>query len=251
MSLEANLDRIDRQLIGVNRPMRKTFEVGPLTAMLDPISDIIYGNYAIPTGEPDAKSLEDLKVAFRAENRRPRVEFIKERFPNLPALLQNAGFTLEVEVPCMLCPRADFMPRWNPEVDVEILGPDGDIDTMRAIGNEAFGMDEVVSEERKARSREAIAKGLWIAALGRIGGEGAGSAILTPFDGVAELAGVATRSHFRRRQVASSVSSTLMERYFQSGDLVWLSAIDDLAKSVYEGLGFRSVATQAHYSVPA
>jgi GNAT superfamily N-acetyltransferase len=249
VQLQESLRRIDEQIIGVNRPARNVFEVGPLTVMLDSTTDMIYANYALPTSsEVSDSEIADMVAVFQREGRTPRLEFRKEACPGLAERLEANGFTLEMDNPVMLCDRSTFVPVYADGVEVEVLAPDGDIEDYLRSGNEAFGMDFPINVERITKTREAIGRGSWVCAIGRIDGDIAGSAAITPFGGVGELAGVGTSPRFRRRGVASAVSSVLMERFFETNDLAWLSAGDDTARLVYERLGYRTVATQANYS---
>lgn len=253
MPLIDSLRRIDAQIIGVNRASRNVFEVGPFTLMLDPTTNLIYMNYAIPTpgeGEPTDEGIRAIVEVFHREGRTPRLEFRKEASPGLAERLTANGFALEMDNPVMLCDLQSFIPQRAEGVEVEVLGPDGDVEGFLQAGNEAFGMDISITPERLAKARESIDGGSWVCAIGRIGREIAGSACITPFGGVGELAGVGTSPRFRRRGVASAVSTVLMEEFFKTNDLAWLSAGDDTAKLVYERLGYRVVATQANYSMP-
>lgn len=251
MSLQDSLRRIDEQIIGVNRPARNVFEVGPFTVMLDPTTDMIFANYAIPMSqEVSDGQIAEMISLFHREGRTPRLEYRREACPDLADRLEANGFALEMDNPVMLCDRSTFVPVFADDVDVEVLTPDGDIEGFLRSGNEAFGMDFPINEERIVKTREAIGRGSWVCAIGRIDGDIAGSAAITPFGGVGELAGVGTSPRFRRRGVASAVSSVLMERFFETYDLAWLSAGDDTARLVYERLGYRAVATQANYSFP-
>ena len=64
-------------------------------------------------------------------------------------------------------------------------------------------------------------------------GAPAGAGALTPNGSTAELVGIATLPEFRRRGVASAVSSYLVDRYFrQGGEIAWLSAEDQIAQIV-------------------
>lgn len=252
MNIRALLERIDRQVIAVNSATRECVEIGPFVAMFDPTTEIFYANYAVPTRDgatPD--DVQNLIEGFGSRNRMPRLEFRREAQPALSAALEAAGFTLKSQHPVMLCEPADFVPHVSPKVDVRMLGSDDDVLPFLRVADEAFGMVGPIDASRVEHTRAALARGAWIAALGWIDDDPAGCAVLTPHEGIAELAGVGTANAFRRRGVASSVSSALMADFFQTGDAVWLSAGDETAEAVYRRLGFRTVGTQANYSLSA
>ncbi len=250
MNVRPLLQRIDRQVIAVNAATRECVEVGPFVAMFDPSTEIFYANYAVPTREgATPEDVQRLIEAFRSRDRMPRLEFRREAQPTLSATLEAAGFTLESEHPVMVCEPSDFAPQSAADVDVRTLGAEDDLLPFLRVADEAFGMAGPIDPARIEHTRAAIARGAWIAALGTIAGHPAGCAVLTPHEGLAELAGVGTASAFRRRGVASSVSTALMRDFFTVGDAVWLSAGDETAEAVYRRLGFRPVATQANVSL--
>lgn len=245
------LRRIDEQIIAATSPTRDVRDVGPFRLMIDPSTDLVYLNYAVPTLDgPLAPSIGPMIEAFRGFGRSPRLEFRAELWPGLAHDLEAAGFTLEAEQPVLICIGPKFVPRGAPDVEVEILDEYGDVPAYCRVADKSFGGIVKVDEERVRRTRRSIAQGNSICALGRIGGAPAGCACITPYKGVCELAGVGTIPRFRRRGIASAVSSRLMEEHFKTGDLVWLSAGDDTSRAVYEGLGFFVVATQKNYILP-
>jgi ribosomal-protein-alanine N-acetyltransferase len=68
---------------------------------------------------------------------------------------------------------------------------------------------------------------------------------------VAELYGVVTDPRFRRRGVAATVCSALVERLFDDGGtLVFLDAENAGAEALYERLGFRRIGARLSYAEP-
>ncbi|MBI1755852.1 MAG: GNAT family N-acetyltransferase [Fimbriimonas ginsengisoli] len=247
------LRRLERALIGSLARDRECIDCGPFRLLLNRSSDMIWSNYAVPTRDGfDLGSVRAMIEAFEAKRRRPRLEFTLELWPGLPPALVAAGFELEAEQPTMVCLAAGFQPRRSPEVSVELLAADGDVETFLRIADSPFGMpSQEIAAGRVQGTRDSIAKGVWVMAVGSIGGAAAGVGCINPFDGVCELAGIGTLDAFRRLGVASSVSTFLLEKFFaDGGEIAWLSAGDDTAKAVYERLGFRAVATRVNYSGP-
>lgn len=240
------LQAIDRYVAGSLSRQRTCVDTPGFWLLLSPEIDMVYVNYAVPTGAAvDADAVRALVAAFQEHERTPRLEFRAEAHPYLAGTMSEAGFVVEHIQPVMACEPSSFTPQPTPGVEVERLGPDSDLRAFLEVANLAFGMEEPVDERKIARTRKGVSEGHWNLAMGRIGGVSAGTGYLGPFEGVAELAGIGTHPNFRRKGVASAVSTVLMDDFFRSGgSLVWLSAGDDGAQAVYERLGFRTVATQ-------
>jgi ribosomal protein S18 acetylase RimI-like enzyme len=68
------------------------------------------------------------------------------------------------------------------------------------------------------------------------------------FDGLAEVAGIATLEPFRRRGVASVLTSEAVHTAFLQGvEVALLTAADEHAGHLYERIGFRPYATLLAY----
>jgi ribosomal protein S18 acetylase RimI-like enzyme len=87
--------------------------------------------------------------------------------------------------------------------------------------------------------------------MGWFGDRPAGVAALSPTESVGELVGVATLPEFRRRGVASALSSKLVADHFHNGgDIAWLSAEDAAAQAMYRTIGFIDAGIYANYIAP-
>ncbi len=176
----------------------------------------------------------------------PRFEFFPTLVPNLQALLLSRNYKLQGELPLMVCGAESFRPADG--IDVEVLSASDDLMTLGTTVRRAFGSEEAPNDEEIATTREGLASGRMRAALARVDGIAAGGAYTVGDAAICELAGVGTLPEFRRKGVASCASSALMAEHFKEpGTLVWLSAGDDVAKAVYERLGFRLLSTQMNY----
>lgn len=249
LAQEALLKRIESTFLARARKVRPEILAGGFAIFLDPQSDLFYLNNAIPVDSPTREGIEEMVQVFKQHGRMPRMEIFRETWPELPSLLEQAGFTLEAEYPMMVCPKENFIPFSSPEVTNQILSPEDDFTQYFAIANEAFDIVILATPEKIEQTKDQIRKGVLCSAVAYVDGKAAASALTTPFDGVCELAGVGTRPSLRRRGAARAVSSALLERHFQTGDLAWLSAGDDAARSLYEKLGFRLAGTQVNYSL--
>ncbi len=69
-----------------------------------------------------------------------------------------------------------------------------------------------------------------------------------PFDGVTEVAGLATLEPFRRRGIAMGLTALAVQRAMAQGaKVVCLTAADERAGQVYERVGFVGYATMLAY----
>jgi predicted GNAT family acetyltransferase len=69
-----------------------------------------------------------------------------------------------------------------------------------------------------------------------------------PFDGVTEVAGLATLEPFRRRGIATGLTALAVQRAMAQGaKAVCLTAADERAGQVYERVGFVGCATMLAY----
>src|SRR6266536_1450536 len=84
---------------------REVERIPPFTATFTPDDSLKYLNYAIPDdgAEPDAAAIEQLRDAFRARERLPRLEWIEEAAPRVAEALGAAGMEEELRTPLMAC----------------------------------------------------------------------------------------------------------------------------------------------------
>jgi len=131
----------------VSARSRTTIDCGPFQALLDPSTDMIWLNYAVPVGVIDdaqatIAALADLRRAFAQHQRRPRFEFNALPWPALPSLLESAGFVLQERHPLMICTPPSFRRFAAPGVTVRFLGGDDPAPTLAAamaLQSESFG----------------------------------------------------------------------------------------------------------------
>jgi ribosomal protein S18 acetylase RimI-like enzyme len=180
-------------------------------------------NYALPVDRLDERlpaAIGALRALYRARHEPLRLEFNEEVWPALSAALERAGLVLESRNPLMACERDEFRPFLARSVVVRFLEADpGHPSTLRAVGE--------------------------------LDGQIAGRASIGTVDGVAELYGVVTDPPFRRRGVAATICSALVERLFDDGGtLVFLDAENPGAQALYERLGFHRIGARLTYTEP-
>jgi ribosomal protein S18 acetylase RimI-like enzyme len=245
----------------VSAQSRTMIDCGPFRALLDPSTDMIWLNYAVPIGAIDdtqaaTAALAELRRAFAQHQRRPRFEFNALPWPALPSLLKSAGFQIQERHPLMVCTPHSFRRFAAPGVAVHWLSSDEPAATLAvamAIQSESFGGPaELPPAEEVDRFRKELRAGALCYALATLDGLPAGAGSSAPIDGVAEITGVATSPALRRRGVAASLSSFLADQLFAAGGtLAWLSAGDAAAQAVYQRVGFAVADTRLNYIEPA
>jgi len=228
---------------------REVVRVPPFTATFASDDSLKYLNYAIPDdgAEPDAAAIEQLREAFRAHERLPRLEWIEEAAPRVAEALGAAGMEEELRTPLMACAPDDLV---EAEARVEKLtvapvGPD-DLREATDIMRVAFGGALLAAgEEPRAPSGGAV--------LARSAGTPVSAAMWTPVsDGISEIVGVATAEDWRRRGLAGVVTAAATHAAFEAGAVFGvLSPGDDTAQRVYARAGYRRVATMLHWSDPS
>ncbi|MBW4679309.1 MAG: GNAT family N-acetyltransferase [Microcoleus vaginatus WJT46-NPBG5] len=257
-SMLERLKRISQSVNLVAAQGREAITVGPFQALLDPSTDMIWLNYAVPiaplgSAREVAESLTELRRVFAERQRTIRFEFIEALWPTLSGALEEAGLQLQARQPLMLCTPADFQPFHAPEVRVHRLtDTHKDILTKYlSIQSESFNFEEAnepPSTEMIEQLREHLQRGSWRCAMATLEGMPAGGGCTMPWERLCELAGVGTLPSMRRRGVAATLCSFLVQDHFDcGGDLVWLSAGDAVAQALYQKIGFSGVNTQLNY----
>lgn len=239
---------------------REVIDAGPFRALLSRNTDLIWLNYAVPTGPlGDAAqahaSLAELRRAFAARGRRLRFEFNALAWPGLAPLLEQAGLELHAEQPLMVCEPHTLRPFEAAGARAELLGEASGDELLAAfltIQRRGFEQQPAaVTPADVAAMRAGLARSANLQALAWLGGAPASAAALSPIGPVAELAGVATDPAMRRRGGAATVSSFLVREHFRRGGrLAWLSAGDAAAQAVYQLIGFELIDARLNYIEP-
>jgi len=197
--------------------------IGPFRAIPGPTGELAGFNYALPVDRLDpglTDSIRALKARYRQLRQPLRIEFNEEIWPGLASALEAEGLVRESRNPLMACGPDEFRPFAARQVTVRFLEVDPrHPSTLRAVGE--------------------------------LDGQVAGRASLGTIEGVAELYGVVTDPPFRRRGVAATICSALVERLFRDGgSLVFLDAENPGAEALYAGLGFARIGDRLTYAEP-
>ncbi len=242
-----DIERIQAQLRAAVRLSHEQAAVPPFTCFFNPDSDATFANYAVPdqpVGAGIDAALQAVAQTFHARNRRPRFEYLEAYAPELATVLEAHGYVCEMRSWLMLCTRQTLRrPPWPAGVTIEKLDDRTPVETIQdlmTIRARSFGDPDTprtsAEEARQFRSRFADLQ-LFLA---RLDGIAAGVGTLTaPYEGIAEVAGVATSPAFRRRGIAGAVTYTVAENAFDQGvDQLFLTAASAEAGRVYARAGF-------------
>jgi len=213
------------------------------------------------TGSTSSTDLDALRAVFAARQRRLRLEFLKELWPDLATAASAAGLRLVNRELLMTCTHESFQPVSAPGVDVHFLTPDDGDDALRAyliirdeLAPESLETtSEVADQAEVQRLRAAVQRAAerekgWFV-LARWDGAPAGTGrCARSREGLGELTAIVTRADLRRRGIAATTTSVLVGKYFSAGGtLAWLSAANPEAASVYQRIGFRSQGHLLNY----
>jgi ribosomal protein S18 acetylase RimI-like enzyme len=250
------ISRLQAYLRHCAQQQYETISVPFFTIFFHPTNTLTYFNYAIP----DKSCCDDLKASlsmvkneFAAHGRCPRFEFMEEFAPQLAPTLRAAGFTEEARQQLMVCTSDTRRP--TPEVlglTIDHLSNSSTVSEMQEyITVQHRGFDflskEVVTESESEQFLRMMDGGR--AYVARIKGESVGVGMYTaPFDGIAEVLGVATLEPFRRRGIATALTTLAVQRALEEGvEVICLTAADEHAGRVYERVGFIKYATMLAY----
>lgn len=234
----------------------------PFTLFIKPTDPLSYFNYAIPDGPVSGDltgELSALRAEFHARGRVARFEFFEAFAPDLPAALRACGFVEEARQWSMTCTPGGL--RRPPEAPglvvtaIDARSTDEDLGDFLAVQRQGFDPENTspVTTEEITRARDSFSRSGAGAFLGRMDGAPAGASYYSrPFDGISELAGIATREAFRKRGIASLLTWYAAQAVFEAGvEVAFLTAEDARAGRVYERVGFQPFSTMLAYLDPA
>jgi predicted GNAT family acetyltransferase len=222
-----------------------------------PTDTLTFFNYAIPDGPPFDNlevSLSALRSEFAARGRRPRFEFVEEYAPQLAPALHAAGFVEEARQALMVCTAQTYSPA--PDVPgltlTELTGAStlGEARTFLTCQRQGFDLHDAGAATEADAEHLLRTIGAGRAFVAWLEGQPVGAGIYTaPFDGVTEVAGLATLEPFRRRGIATALTALAVRRALEQGvEIACLTAADERAGRVYERVGFVRRATMLAYS---
>jgi GNAT superfamily N-acetyltransferase len=246
----SDADRLQSFLRKAAAAGREAARVPPFTAFFHPSEKLTFLNYAIAdrAAAPSAAAVAELRRAFLARERVPRLEWLEEAAPRLAPALAAAGMREELCTPFMACAPTELLaPR--PALDVAAAAvTDADVRELVDLQRVAFGQEPLAPDAQPPDPRR-FGGG---AVLARVSGEPVAAASWTNvIDGVSEIIGVATAAAWRRRGLGGLVTAAAASNAFAAGaELCVLSPGGETAQRVYAHAGFRRVATMLHWVDP-
>ncbi|MBA3734883.1 MAG: GNAT family N-acetyltransferase [Actinobacteria bacterium] len=233
---------------------RDTEQIGSFLATFTRGTDNPYLNYAIPDegGSASPEDVEALVNAYRARDRKPRLEYIPSVAPTVEAELIRAGFEIEGRLPLMTCQA----PQFEPPAGVELVSPstENEFRGVAEVQWEAYGETEPMPDSAVAGLRRtADTGGVVVLARSVETGEAAGAGLcVAPHDGVTELAAIGVREKFRRRGIAAAMAGWLTRAAHDKGmTLVFLMAHGSDEARIYRRAGFVDRGEVLHISFSA
>lgn len=259
VSLLRLLEPNDAARSAVVRAGGEVHRAGPFEAYLHPDPHAVGFEYAqpiepLPSRAGVVSGLHQLQRLFDERGMPLSIEFNTPLFPGLPAILESEGLSLAEREPLLVLDPADFIPSRTDGVSVRFLRPD-DADSLLSAYSRIF--TEVLLEKPYVESADGIVRlraeaghsGGSAHALASLDGSPAGTGFISTLDGVAEINRVATLPAARRRGVAATLTSFMLEAAFGSGaQIAWLTAAGRPAQMLYENLGFRLIGERLYYS---
>jgi ribosomal protein S18 acetylase RimI-like enzyme len=201
---------------------------------------------AIPLSDGSA-GIDALVETFDRHGRMPRIEYFHELYPGLASALESKGFELEMNAPLMTLEPADLTKSERPS-GYRRLGPGDGVLMERffrcqSIAFGGDGGDDALSWLPQVSS--GLERGTVMAACILHDDRPVSGAVIQGGED-AELAGVWTLPDVRKRGLAFAVCQGLLQDYFQTRGLCFLSSAED-ALRLYEKLGFKRVGSQRNY----
>ena len=243
-----DLRRIQAYLRVAAPRWREHEHIGPFLATFSADTDNPYLNYAIPDdgARPSPSEVDALADAYRARDRKPRLEYIPKVAPAVEPALVDAGFEVDARLPLMVHESRDDPSATDP-VGIELLfpGTDAELRGVATVQWEAYEEKGPVPEHAVTALRRTIeAGGSIVLARDAATREPAGAGVCTaPHAGVTELTSIGVRAPFRRRGIAEGMTRWLARRVRTSGvDRIFLMADTERVAQIYARAGFRTVS---------
>lgn len=230
-----------------------TERVGPFVASYDLDDANPYRNYAIPLAkaDPSRREIDALVAAFARKHRTPRLEYVLDAAPGVASALTSAGFTPESRLPLLAAMELQGLPTLPPGLSFEIATVTSDLLATAEAQNEAYGAGLATAADLR-RLHATVDRGGIVGLVRDLstGVIAAGGLCTPPKNGASELAAIGTRPAFRRRGIAAALTAELASAAIERGlGRVFLMALHDGERRIYERAGFRVVAEMLHISL--
>lgn len=264
--------RLQRHLREGYRRIGSASRIGPFTCYLNESSPHEALNVAVPdepiegrlvrvegaepTGEEDlAVALAMVTAHFLARQRIPRLEFLAEIDPALPARLVAEGWREEMRLPLLACTRETWRPiAPAPHLRLEPLLPETPWPVARdylKVQREAYGLEMPIPERAPPGHWEALQIGAGL--LVTMDGVPVAAGGLTPqVEGLCDVRGLGVRPAWRRKGIATFLLSALARVAHDTGAEAVVAIPDGAASlELAKKAGFAPVATIVSFTSEA
>jgi len=189
---------------------------------------------------------------FSKYDRQARLEYFHELHPDLAALLEAEGFSLDMRAPVMVLSKEAFLLSVTQSKAVYRRLTAHDKEALASALRQQSIAYGGLGDDTALVWLEGMLAGLKTEALLvsvlELEGVFVSGASIQIGGGVGELAGVWTHPDFQRQGLAFELCLQLLEDYFKSYELCWLSAAE-AAERLYQNLGFETLATHLNYGL--
>jgi ribosomal protein S18 acetylase RimI-like enzyme len=253
--MPSNLERVQTYLRRQARRGRIAQALAAFTVYTLATDDAPDAPYAIPrhlTRTVRDADLDELHITLERQSARPRVEFLADLFPDLPARLSSAGYQQTQRQPVLLVHPHDILSSpAPPHAEVLVISSTSSPEEVREnLDTNALGFDEpagaTAGQAETFRVGLLTSRAFTLRAHGRPVAAGMFEAII---GGVTELMGIATLPEYRRRGFAAYLTAAMAQSAFAHGaTLVFLCAVSKAASRVYQRAGFRPCGSLVEYT---
>jgi ribosomal protein S18 acetylase RimI-like enzyme len=168
------------------------------------------------------------------------IELERGRHPSVEAAVRDAGLTRLFSRPLMAAAREDLAtPTHLDGVQIEPVEEEGSLAELRSVDLEAFGGDPAITE--LSLGPRLLALGNTRMFLARLGGVAVGEGAVWLLSGTVGIFGIGVMERARRRGIGGALTLTAAHAFGDRADVAWLLPTE-MARPLYEGLGFRSVS---------
>ena len=219
------------------------------TLYFHPSEELTFFNYGIPN-LPEITTVGTALVTVRNEfanrNRLARFEYLEAFNPHLAAILKQNGFIEESRQYLMVCNVETVLSTANvANLVIETITENSDVSSAQrflSIQSWGFGGDETKAATKESAQQFLRMLGQGRAYLGLLAEKPVAVGMITePYNGICELAGLATLPDFRRQGIATAIASNAVVQAFDRDvESVFLTAADEQAGRVYQKVGFEN-----------
>ncbi|HLZ28394.1 MAG TPA: GNAT family N-acetyltransferase [Chloroflexota bacterium] len=255
------LDGLERYYDAVPRSSARVEEIGALTLFIMSGPGLhFYARPALGSTHIGVEDVERVRSRQRVLDVPQAFEWVAETTPTMLAAMSPTGLAV-ARYPLMVL--REHTPSATPlsaGLEARLANLDDDFALLGAVAPLAFGAPGTAigpagaaevralaaraDLARIASTRDRVRRGLMVMAVGFVDGLPVGIGVHSPVGRVTEVAGVGVVPAFRRRGIASALTSVLVAEALQRGiRTVFLSAGNPTSARLYERLGFERVGT--------